>query len=277
MQQVLAKPKPKNHLSPLPGGAGVTIGVLVFVGVFHSARIQAQQTPTANTHLFEVFSIKPSRNQGRPSALFLPGGERFSATNAVLIALIMVAYDADPSQISGKALDAFRSESYDVEARAEHAVSREQMKLMLQASLADRFKLRLHRETKVLPVYALVVGKGGPKFREGNGGAESGGRGSDGQYIFRNISMLHFALGLGKGLDRPIIDRTGLAGTYDFELAFTPEVAGQGDRNGRERGPNPGGPSLFTALQEQLGLRLESQRAPIEFLIVDHVEKPTEN
>jgi uncharacterized protein (TIGR03435 family) len=84
-------------------------------------------------------------------------------------------------------------------------------------------------------------------------------------------------LGIGKGLDRPIINKTGLQGTYDFELAFTPEGVGQGDRNGREPGPAPDGPSLFTALQEQLGLRLESQTAPVEYLIVDHIEKPSEN
>jgi uncharacterized protein (TIGR03435 family) len=250
---------------------------LVVLGILQSARVQAQQTGAINPPSFDVVSIKLNHNHARQSAVFLPGGERFSATNVILDALILVAYEVDPRQLSGSALTAFKSGGYDIEAKADRAVSRDEMRLMLQALLADRFKLKIRRETKDRPVYALVVAKGGPKFHEGNAGVEGGGRGSNGQYLFRNISMTHFVLGIGKGLDRPIINKTGLQGTYDFELAFTPEGVGQGDRNGREPGPAPDGPSLFTALQEQLGLRLESATAPVDYLIVDHVEEPSAN
>jgi uncharacterized protein (TIGR03435 family) len=227
---------------------------------------------------FEVASIKVNRTGARgASAGPAPGGQRFTAANAPLVMLVMMAYHVTPRQISGLPAS-FNSEGYDIEAKAEHPVSRDQMMLMLQALLEDRFKLTLRRETKELPVYALVVGKGGPKIRQNiDGGRQGAQRGGAGESIYKNFPLSDFAFYLSAMLDRTVVDATGLQGGYDFALAWTPERVGRGVVEGREAAPDPDGPSIFTALQQQLGLKLESQKGQVEFLTVEHVEKPTEN
>jgi uncharacterized protein (TIGR03435 family) len=146
----------------------------------------------------------------------------------------------------------------------------------LQTLLADRFQLRLRRETKELPVYALVAGKNGPKLREADEqGAMSLGRG---RITARKASMERLAENLGNQLGRTVVDRTGLEGNFAFELEWTPDPGQPLDLLDPSPAPaDPSGPSIFTALQEQLGLKLEPQKDPVEILIIDHVEKPSEN
>ena len=148
---------------------------------------------------------------------------------------------------------------------------------MLQALLAERFQMRVLRETKELPVYALVVGKSGPQLHEAEG-AGNGMRIGRGRVTTQAISMEPFAKNLGKLLGRTVVDRTGLEGKFAFTLEWTPDP---GQPMGL-LGPSPAsaddsGPSIFTALQEQLGLKLEPQKGPVEILVIDHVEKPSEN
>jgi uncharacterized protein (TIGR03435 family) len=190
-----------------------------------------------------------------------------------------MAYNITVRQLSGPG--PALSERYDVAAKAEHAVSRDQMLRMLQSLLVDRFKLVLHRETKEVPVYALVVGKGGPKLRPSDTPKSEGSNprtpsragGSElrsGHLIFKNESMADFAWALSRAAatgDRVVLDHTGLEGTYDFELRFEP----------RELAVSLEGPSIFEAVQEQLGLKLESKKDAVEFLVVDSVEKPSAN
>ena len=208
---------------------------------------------------------------------FSKGGERFTMTNLPLGALILVAYDITVRQLSGPG--EFLSQRYDISARTEHPVEMADRLRMLQALLADRFSLTVRRERKVVPVYALAVGKHGPKLRESEpteGAVNNlhipsrvGGAEVRGGYVFRNESMDDFAWALSRmaGIgDRVVVDGTGLNGTYDFELMF--------DRDGAAARENP---SIFTALEEQLGLKLESKKAPVEFLVVDHLERPSEN
>jgi len=230
---------------------------------------------------FDVASIKPNRARGASTIEFEIGGQRFSATNMPLGALILVAYDITVRQLSGpgEAL----SERYDVLAKAERPIKAGELRQMLQALLADRFRLRVRRETREVPVFALTLAKGGPKLRHSDqseadaaarrtpaaaGGTESG----RGRYIFKNESMADFAWALTRmaGIsDRVVVDQTALNGRYDFELAFEREDAAGGDGSQ--------GPSIFAAVQERLGLRLVPSKAPVEFIIVDRVEKPSEN
>jgi uncharacterized protein (TIGR03435 family) len=244
----------------------------------------------ASGQAFEVASVKLNRSGSRGGSMeFSRGGERFTATNMPFGALVLVAYDITVRQLSGPA--GFLSEKYDVVAKAEHAVSPDEMLRMLQALLTERFKLVVRRETRDVPVYALTLGKGGPKMHKNDSsGSEHPGprtpsraigteRGS-GDLVFKNESMSDFAWALTRmaGIgDRVVVDDTGLKGTYDFELKFSRDRAPQTGIDGHEPAARLEDPTIFSALQEQLGLKLESRKGPVEFLVLEHVEKPSEN
>jgi uncharacterized protein (TIGR03435 family) len=168
---------------------------------------------------------------------------------------------------------------YDIEAKAEgdRARTRDEFRLMLKTLLADRFKLRVHHEMKEIPVYALLVGKGGTKFKESAVDATESARiGVNGrnQSITaskKNMDELAKMIPRVFSVDRPVVDRTGLAGAYDFKIEATPESRITGGD------PDLNNITIFTAVQQQLGLKLESQKAMIEVLVVDQVEKPSAN
>ena len=143
---------------------------------------------------------------------------------------------------------------------------------MLQALLADRFRLKFHRETREIPVYALVVANGGPKFKESAPDTPwKANHGVNGRYQnmdFTQATMEELAEGIG--VDRPVINETGLTGKYDFKVEATPEFR-------IANNPDPSDITIFDALQRTLGLKLEARKAPVEMFVVDHIEKPTEN
>ena len=239
--------------------------------------------PATPLPTFEVASVKLNKSGVRGGSLeFSKGGERFTAINMPFGALILVAYNITVRQLSDP--PEFVSEKYDVVAKAEHPVHSEEMLRMLQALLADRFKLVVRRETREVPVYALTLARGGPKLQPtaspGNPATvprtpahASGNEVRSGHVAFQAESMPDFAWALTRmaGIgDRIVVDETGLRDRYDFELKF-----GR-DHLGTENVPSQD-PSIFSALQEQLGLKLESKKAPVEFLIIDHVERPSEN
>jgi bla regulator protein BlaR1 len=255
----------------------------IAIGLMNAPPSRAQeQTATAAPKEFEVASIKPSAPGpvNRMRVEMSPGG-RFSTSNVSLKLLIQQAYNVKAFQISGGPgwID---SERYDLVAKADGDISGPaQLRPLLQKLLADRFQLTIHHDTKELPVYALVVGKNGPKFKEsvanGPGPNIRMGRGViDGQ----GMGMEMLASQVSGQLGRTVIDRTGLKGQYEIKLEFTPEGSSQrGPADGPEASPppDPTGPSIFTALQEQLGLKLESSKGPVEIIIIDRAEKPTEN
>jgi uncharacterized protein (TIGR03435 family) len=144
---------------------------------------------------------------------------------------------------------------------------------MLEALLADRFHLKVHRETKEMPIYALVVAKNAPKLKESPAEAEFsmsfGGRGQTIELKVSKGTMSRLATQLSNDGGRKVVDMTKLTGNYDYTLSYVD------DR--RAVAPEQDGPSLFTAIQEQLGLRLESQKGPVDVLVVDHADKPSEN
>jgi uncharacterized protein (TIGR03435 family) len=235
--------------------------------------------------------------------MILPGG-RFTATNNTLRALILNAYGIfmSPSLLSGGPawID---SERYDVDAKAmastipANASSRvlwEKTRLMLQTLLAERFKLVVRREIREMPVYELVAAKNGPKMKKvdqdcaASATACHGFSGSPRQLTGAAVDMYDLALILTTYSDRPVLDQTGIEGIFDIKMQWNPFAAGTqpGDDAPRnpaaeaKEGPRPdlsSLPTLFTALEEQLGLKLESRKGPVEIYVIDHVERPTEN
>jgi uncharacterized protein (TIGR03435 family) len=230
------------------------------------------------TTSFEVASVRPSTDIARPASIGpSPGRERFTARNMPLLWLIASAYDVSIRQVSALP-KSFSSKNYDIEARSAMPASREQMMQMLQNLMEDRFRLRLHRETKVLRVYVLRVSKGGAKLEKNKDGADLEAKNSGaGRETYRNFPMPIFANILSAHLDETVVDGTGLKGSYDFKLEFTPERIGQGAKDGHEPAPNLEGPSLFTALKEQLGLELRRDTVQVPLLVIDHIEDPAEN
>jgi uncharacterized protein (TIGR03435 family) len=228
---------------------------------------------------FDVASVRRTGPSGvRASVEFLPGGKRFIATGTPLGQLIVMAYGITPLQVSP--IDAIISEKYDVQAETGQPVTRTEMLLMLRTLLADRFRLSVHREMRELPAYALVIDKRGAKLRLSKEqlpwtlARARGNEQKSGRMFFENESMpdLAYALSTLVVVGRVVIDQTGLLGNYDFELNFAPP-------DGRADAPmnQQSLPSIFTAVREQLGLKLEPLKAPVEFLVIDHVERPTDN
>jgi uncharacterized protein (TIGR03435 family) len=248
---------------------------------------------------FEVASIRPMEF---PSVEFFRGfaaggglcgkppmtisGNRVAISTVTLCGLIRLAYDIPDYRIAGAPAwmnKVDQSLYYTIQAKAEGegVLAPDQAKQMLQALIADRFQAKLHRENRDLPVYNLVTAKNGSKLSteplpaEGACGdpqartaALSKNPGPALTSCKPNMTMAQLADNLTRNVDRPVLDKTGLAGTYAFILRWTPE--------GKEAGPDSP-PSMFTAVQEQLGLKLEAVKAPLEFLVIDHAEPPGTN
>lgn len=225
--------------------------------------------------VFEVASIRPHNPAAGGSGPQL-AGNRLTLTSRTLKQLIIYAYDLKSYEYSGGpewAAGPMDGNSFDVIAQTESGgvLTEAQAKQALQALLAERFQLKVHRETKEMPVYALVVGKNGPRFKESGSDAQGVTQGNvtsatvASTFSKQRIDFLVRLL--SSSADRPVLDKTGLTGVYDFKLEYARDPA---TSDGTV-------PSLFTAVQEQLGLKLEPQRAPIEILVVDSAERPTVN
>jgi uncharacterized protein (TIGR03435 family) len=189
----------------------------------------------------------------------------------------MEAYNLKNYQLGNAGLDWQQNIYYDVAARAEDGTTptRDEFRKMLQMLLVERFNFKFHRVQKEMPVYAMIVEKGGPKFKEGSNDKDfviyHGVHGRNKNLSASHIAMESLANEIGNTffVDRPVIDRTGLKGTYDLKIEATPERY--------NRDPQPEDISIFSAIREQLGLKLNPQKANIKVLVVDHVEKPSEN
>ena len=278
---------------------GACLALLTAVGL-------AGQTGTAPLS-FEVASIKPSGPDDHRTMIQMQPGGGLRTTGSTLKMLLTLAYDVREFQISGGP-GWINTDRYDIMAKSasspasdnppddprkmteeQRKTLADQMRERLRAMLADRFQLALHRETKEQSVYALVVAKGGSKLQESDAKEGTGPRGmmrmGRGQISGQAIQLEMVTRMLSSQLGRPVIDRTGLKGNFDVKLEWTPDPGqsggpfGGGPPPGADAPPppDPNGPSLFTALQEQLGLRLESQKGPVEMLVIDKVEKPSEN
>jgi uncharacterized protein (TIGR03435 family) len=232
---------------------------------------------------FEVATIKPSKPDAQGKG-FRVSGRRFSTLNTTVSDLITFAYGIHARQITGGPAW-LGTEKYDLAAQpdGEGQPNDKQWKTMIQKLLADRFQLTFHRDKKELSVYAITVGKTGPKLTKSEG--DPNGlpalffRGL-GVLPARNATIADFAGVMQAAvLDRPVVDHTGLAGRYDFTLTWTPDEFQFGGLGMKPPSSSESAtaPDLFTAMQQQLGLKLESTKAAAEILVIDRVEKPSEN
>jgi uncharacterized protein (TIGR03435 family) len=251
----------------------VGLGEIAVKGIFGLLLAVAGWAAAQETASFEVASIK-----FHPGLITMSGGgvkgATLSDTALTLLNLIEDAYGVRRDQISGGP-SWISSDHYDVIAKAEGegTLTHDRAMQMLQTLLSDRFQLKLHRETRETPVYDLVLGKNGPKLKESSADAKGKNfvsvTGAGMHMEATNGTMEQLARQLSVTAGRPVIDKTGLTGFYAYTL----------DWASANRPPEPDSdtPSMFTAVQEQLGLKLESAKAPVEMLIVDHAEKPSEN
>jgi bla regulator protein BlaR1 len=274
----------------------VVIAVPIFVGTLNAPRIRAQSAATAK---FEVASIKPSNSADQlPRLKILP--EQVSAANVTVKRLIEIAYNVKDFQVLGGP-SWTDSALFDLNAKPERAAKPGQLMPMLQSLLAERFQLVVRHDTKELPVYALVVAKNGPKFKDahesdpnipelnGRSDIPSGSRMQvniirRGRLTTQGSDMPTLASQLSRFLGRTVVDKTGLKGSYDLKLEWAPDedqaanFQAIGVPEGFGAPPTDWkGPTLFTALEEQLGLKLDSQKAPVDILVIDHVERPSAN
>jgi uncharacterized protein (TIGR03435 family) len=240
----------------------------------------------AQSPKFDVASLKPTQSPGpnstvRPS----PSGDRYIGTNASLRLMIQVAYRLKLEQIVGGP-DWVASDTWDLNAKTDKQATTDDLRLMLQDLLAERFHLKLRRDTKELPAYILSVDKSGPKLTP-HQPTHAGDQWIDQpQQPFLHVklsarfsTMDYFAFRLSQLMDRPVVDHTDLKGGFDFELTYTrdlpPNMSPTALLNGEPI--DTSGPNVYAALRQQLGLKLEAQKTAVEVRVIEHVEKPTEN
>jgi uncharacterized protein (TIGR03435 family) len=294
--------------SVLRSAPGLTAGFVALVlGMGLAAHAGAQLLHPANgtKPAFEVATVRPSRADGGLTNYHI-STERFHAENATLTALIRFAYDIHSDDQVPKEPGWIASEKFDVDAKIDDAEVQamgkmlpdakfEQFRLMVQSLLEDRFKLKVSTRMKELPVYALVVAKNGPHLTAVSIAPEAVMRhmptlsgGSSGELKAGSVSMAMFTRWLSGSDDtgnRVVMDATGLTGVYDFTLSWTPESMHAAQLSAASAGQAPANastadtakPSLFTALQEQLGLKLDAGKAQVPVLVIDTAEKPSAN
>ena len=273
-------------------------GVLAVVANFSVPGV-AQSAPAVRPE-FEAATVKASRDNAKAGVRGTTG--RLTLESVPLRVMISVAYKTRPSQIIGGP-SWNDSAMFDVQGKAAEAAGTDTMLLMLQALLEDRFQLKIHREIREGAVYELTVAKGGPRLKSSIGcipfdpnhlprqtapgevqvnycggmarGGDDSRRTVDGKGvdIIPAIGLLAPSLTgfLSEALDRTVINKTGLTGAFDFHLEWASQHTSDVPPD------DSGAPSIFTAVQEQLGLRLEAGKGPVEFLVIDHAEKPSEN
>jgi len=266
------------HVTPrrVPGA----VLALLTLAISDHGPARAQPEPA-----FEVISIIRNTSGSGAGGGLLPGGV-YTANNQTVVGLLMGAYRTTPDRIVG-APGLIETERYDIRARATGDIAPAQLPAMLQGLLRTRFNLRAHPETRPVPVYALVTARPdktlGPRMqpasvdcadpkaieaaRQQAAGTRivCGGQTGSGQLLFGGMSANALAQALAAAAGRPVLNQTGLTGRFDIQLEWSP-VLGAAD-----------GVSIFTAVQEQLGLRLESTSAPMEVLVIDGIDRPTGN
>ena len=284
----------------------------------------AQDAPGAvDSAKFEVVSVKPNSGGPGPTMMRIQAGGRFTATNVTVRNLITNAYRMQPFQIVGGP-SWLTSDHFDVIAKAPSELADPfageqtlqgptQLQLMLRAMLADRFNLKVHTESREQPIYALVLARSDAKLgakltrsttdcralmAAGRGRAGEppqmpafgqpmvcGMRIGPGSFSAGSVTLAQVASSLSNLVTRTVIDRTGLEGNFDLDLAYTPDQMPSRAPGTAPDQPilangiaiDPNGPSIFTAIQEQLGLKLESTKGPVDVLVIDSVDHPTED
>jgi uncharacterized protein (TIGR03435 family) len=299
-----------NRAYRTSSGIRISAFAAFFIFGFALAFTSGAQTQSHSTNAttlpkfeYEVASIKLDLSD-HSSSMTNNAADGFIATNISLKGLILNAYGILDFQVLGGS-DWINSERYVIDAKMDsetadalQKLSREAQGLvrqqMLQTVLADRLKLTIHRETRDLPVYFLVIAKGGSKLQQakpgdtyangvkGRGGLMGQGMGTSSGRFASNVNAQGVPLSnltafLARPLGRPVVDRTGLTGNFDFTLKFAMERPGPDDRLNGMAITDFDAPFLFEAIQEQLGLKLESGKGPVEVIVIDHIERPSGN
>jgi len=252
--------------------------------LFGVISVSSAQAPPDAAPQFDVAAIHPHNPEPHERSHIVGESGRFTTVNVDLKSILQWAYDLPESRIVGGPswlgsarwnIEASSDSALDTQKEYDHTAAWEQKRRMVQTLLADRFHLAVHRETRTLPIYELVVAKSGAKFLDTKAEGSKFDR-WDGRLEIQggdnSVSVL--AAQLADVLGRVVVDKTGIAGRYKMTLIWTPD-----DRAGPPSGaaPTESAPSIFTALEEQLGLRLVSAKGPVEVLVIDRVELPTEN
>jgi uncharacterized protein (TIGR03435 family) len=237
------------------------------------AAVAFGQSPAFDVATVKVITSAPT-GEGRERESIETSPVSLLMRNINLQSCVRWAWGVKDYQVQGPAWTA--SAKYEITARTGAPVTENDLRAMLQSLLGERFGLALHRETRELPVYALIVANGrAPKLKPSASTGNPLIRADSGSFVFENVSMSDFADRLASlaVINRPVQDQTGIKGAFDLKLTLAEDNAGlkratiQGD-----------GPSIFTVLQEQLGLKLDPRKGPVEFLIIDRAEKtPVEN
>lgn len=238
--------------------------VLVSVNAMQSGAQAQEDNATASAPLFKTVSIKPSKSRVAGGDTTV-GPDELTAPNATLQGLVRHAYDVRDDQIVG-APSWLNSKRYEIEAKADNPAAGEDSARSLETELLSKyFKLAVHRETRLIPVYVLVIAGGGPKLRESvPADADSALRViqvENGRIMGREVPIATLARILSEQLGRPVLDSTQLSSHYDVTLQWLPDS-------------DSSQPAILNAVQDQLGLKLVPQRMPKEFLVIDHVEMP---
>ncbi|MGA3325109.1 MAG: TIGR03435 family protein [Terriglobia bacterium] len=272
--------------------AVATVAASIPSGLVSGPRLYAQSEQPVPTLAYDVVSIKPLKTPRQQGGMrSMPDG--FMLMSIPLSTVIASAYHVRMDRISG--MPAWlTSDPYDLQAKMGDETMAAFQKLsnkdqmierfrMLQPVLEDRLKLKVHRETKIVRTYDLVIAKGGFKLKEADPnntykdgikvpeGAPRAGMThvQGGKLLAQAMTMSRFAGQLGVMVDGPVADKTGLTGKYDITLEWAPSTSSAASEDS--------GPSIFTAVQEQLGLKLEPTKGPVDALVIDHIERPSEN
>jgi len=279
---------------------------IAFLAASAPALGHAQSDPTPVT--FEVASVKPNVSPNGPQgARALPSGQ-VTATNMGVRALIGTAWGSDAIQMQSQIVGGpswIDTDRYDINAKADSGFgtgidSFQRLQAMLRALLTERFQVKVHTEMRDVPIYALVLADKEPKFgtlfkvstakcytrddpppqnAPPDLARQCGIRGGNGNVTYVNVAMQDIARSLANYpvVSRPVMERTGLTGRYDLHMEFVPAFVDSPNRDGSQvANPNAdSGPNLFTALVEQAGLKLQGERGQVQFIVIDHVEKPT--
>jgi len=284
--------------------AGRSLTLLLLMVGAAGAQEKAPDTSASKKESFEVASVKPGDPSDRRMMINIAPGGRFRTVNAPVILLLRIAYHVQDFQLVGLPEWA-KTERFNVEAKADDRANEDLMKmseeqrnafqkrlqLRLQALLEDRFALKTHRETKEMPVYELVAVKNGPKLTPAAPQTDEKQRGmmrmERGELTGTAVTIDRLVQAFSDQTGRTVIDKTGLKGEYDFKLQWTPDPRPMDSMAPPPGAQPPGaaeasvsdttGPTLVTAIQEQLGLKLESTKGPVEVIVIDHVEKPSAN
>jgi len=308
-QQSKREVSPRRKLFLAVIGIAVVAGIIVF-GLVSASRVRAQAPQAADAPLpsFEVASIKEDHSGTFNRFFSLRDPSRFTTTNMPAKDLIEYAYNIKPFQLSGGP-GWTGSQGYNIEAKIEDSLLAElqqlprnarqdQIRLMLRSLLADRFKLTLTHETKELPMFALVVAKGGPKLTPTTftppdpNGPKPSTPPQNGPHLMMGPGKISAVAQSMSGLadllarepdlgGRLVLDQTRIKGNYDFTVEFTQETPFPNAPLPAGNSPTAADPnsslSIFTAIQEQLGLKLESTKGPVEAYVIEHIEQPSEN